>query len=212
MLFAWGTTIIRSISSESEQNPRSEDLSLTNYSVAIPLNARLLAELFSLNVKTSTNESAAHTSSELYTLLLNVRNWVDYPHADLSTMWYRRRKAQEASAVLTKSTKDSFSRAVEKPWSISSWLWGTEVEATSQSTSVLKDVGAEIAESIQQIAGSHEDSAKLAWMLATSNIGNPVAAVSAISLQRFEESMLITHIGRRSSRIFLFRQRSQALA
>ena len=53
-----------------------------DFSVAIPLNARFLGELFSLNVKTSTDTSAAHTSSELYKLLIEVSNWVDYPNAD----------------------------------------------------------------------------------------------------------------------------------
>lgn len=158
-----------------------EAQNLTTPSVAIPLNARFLAEIFSLNVKTSANESAAHTSSELYQLLMDIRNWVDYPNADASAAWYRRRKAQEASVVLTKSTKHSLPTAAEKPWSISSWLWGAEAQTGSQSNSILKEVGAEIAESVQEHAGSHEDAANLAWMLATTNIGSPVAAVSLVA-------------------------------
>ena len=126
----------------------------------------------------TSNPSAAHTSSQLYKLLIDIRNWVDYPNADASALWYRRRKAQESARTLTSSTKTSLAHAVEKPWSFSTWLWGSETQTAVQGKSPLVDIGAEIAESVYKLAGNLDDASRLAWMLATNNVGSLVTAVS----------------------------------
>ena len=182
------------------------------YSVAIPLNARFLAELISLNVKTSAKKSAAHTSAELYKLLIEVRKWVDYPNSDPTALWYRRRKTQESAVELTKTMKASISEAAPKYKALSSWLnWGTATPDENQEPSALRDLGVMIAKSLQA-AGHHDaDVDQMAWMLAVSGSGTPVTAVSAIKIRLKHEMLTLIHKGYRSPALFHLRRRRTAL-
>ena len=183
------------------------------YSVAIPLNARFLAELFSLNVKTSAKKSAAHTSAELYKLLIEVRNWVDYPNSDPAALWYRRRQAQESAVELTKTTKASISEGAPNYWALSSWLnWGTPTPDENQEPSALRDLGVMIAKSLQADGRSDEDVAQMAWMLAVSGVGTPVTAVSSFKKRLKHEILTLIHEGYRGPALFPLRKRRKALA
>ena len=133
-------------------------------------------------MKTSTNQSATHTSTELYKLLIEVRNWIDYPNSDPAALWYRRRKAQESAVELTKTTKSSIFKAPTY-WAFSSlFTWGTTTPDENKMPSTLKDLGVMIAKSLQAEGHNDEDVAQTAWMLAVSAVGTPVTAVSTISI------------------------------
>ena len=62
-------------------------------SVAIPVNIRLLADLFCLNVKTTSKGDRAHPASELYKMLLEVRAWSDASDPNHASKWQKHRKS-----------------------------------------------------------------------------------------------------------------------
>ncbi|MCJ1452325.1 hypothetical protein MMC28_002667 [Mycoblastus sanguinarius] len=149
--------------------------------VAIPLNARFLADLFCLNIKSSNNESGVHSASELYKFLLDIRSWTDTPNPDPAALWYTRRKAQERSVALTNSTSASVAKVVQKPWAIASWLpWGTTAKADYEEPQTVRDLGASIAKTVQADGGSEKDVAQIMWMLAVSGVGAPVTAFAEV--------------------------------
>ena len=146
-------------------------------SVAIPLNARFLAELFCLNVKSrNSNPSGVHTPSELYKLLLEVRNWTETASPDIAAQWYKRRKAQESGLKLTESTSVSVPRAAGR--AISSWLWGSTPNAEDAKPASVKEVGTDIVKSLRSGGRSETEVAQNMWMMAVSGVGSPVTAVS----------------------------------
>ena len=164
------------------------------------MNARFLAELFNLNVKTSTNKSAAHTSAELYKLLIEVRNWVDYPNSDPTALWYRRRKAQESAVELTQTTKASIAQVAPAYWSLASvFNWGTATTDESRKPGVLKDLGLKIAKSLQTDGHDQEIVAQMAWMLAVSGVGRPVTAVSTPAIKCRHQNANTSHEGYRGA-------------
>ena len=156
---------------------RLSNIETFQLSVAIPLNARFLAELFCLNVKSrNSNPSGVHTPSELYKLLLEVRNWTSTASPDPAAQWYKRRKAQESALKLTESTSVSVSRAAG--WSISSWLWGSTPEGKCAEPANVKEVGADIVKSLRASGRSETEVAQTMWMMAVDGVGSPVTAVS----------------------------------
>ncbi|KAL9062988.1 MAG: hypothetical protein Q9161_009671 [Pseudevernia consocians] len=147
--------------------------------VAIPLNARFLAELFCLNVKSrNSNPSGVHTPSELYKLLLEVRNWTSTASPDPAAQWYKRRKAQESALKLTESTSVSVSRAAG--WAISSWLWGSTPEGKCAEPANVKEVGADIVKSLRASGRSETEVAQTMWMMAVDGVGSPVTAITEV--------------------------------
>lgn len=115
-------------------------------------------------------------------MLIEVRNWVDYPNSDPTSMWYRRRKAQESAAELTRTTKMSIPKAAAEPWAILSFFWGDQAKIEDQNLSTLRKLAASIAKSLQGLGQGEEDTAQMAWMLAVSGVGTPVTAVSPMPL------------------------------
>lgn len=88
-------------------------------SVAIPVNVRFLADLFCLNIRTTQKKNGAHSASELYKMLLEVRAWLDAPDPDHAAKWYKRRKAEEHTGPLTESTMASMAQLDPKTWTTS---------------------------------------------------------------------------------------------
>ena len=148
-------------------------------SVAIPVNVHLLADLFCLDVKTTSNEDGAHSASELYKMLLEVRAWLDAPDPDHASKWYKRRKAEEHSGPLTESTKAYITQLDSQTWgdSIKS-VFGFGATKAVQNPTLLRDVGAILARDALKKAKKPEEAARLMWMLAVTGVGSPVTAVS----------------------------------
>ncbi|KAK1246403.1 hypothetical protein MKX08_000205 [Trichoderma sp. CBMAI-0020] len=72
--------------------------------VAIPLNARLLGDLFYFDLKSDVNKTGVLTNVELYRHLLNLRLW-GINNNDPGQAWNRRRHAQESAKVMTDTTR-----------------------------------------------------------------------------------------------------------
>ncbi|RFU32277.1 hypothetical protein B7463_g4075, partial [Scytalidium lignicola] len=72
--------------------------------VAIPLNTRLLADLFYFDLRSDENPTGTLSTAELYRHLLNIRIW-GANNNDPAQAWNRRRRAQEGAKVLIDSTR-----------------------------------------------------------------------------------------------------------
>ena len=147
-------------------------------SVAIPVNVRLLVNLFCLDVKTTSSEDGAHSASKLYKMLLEIRIWSDAPGPDHASKWYKRCKAEEHSGPLTDSTKESISQPDSQSWgdSIKS-VFGFGATKTGQKPTLLRDVGAIVARDALEKAKTPGEAARLMWMLAVTDVGSPITAV-----------------------------------
>ncbi|KAL8921768.1 MAG: hypothetical protein Q9208_005525 [Pyrenodesmia sp. 3 TL-2023] len=149
--------------------------------VAIPVNVRFLADLFCLNVRTTTNTEGAHAASELYKMLLEVRAWLDAPDPDHAAKWYKRRKAEEHTGPLTESTMASMAQLDSRTWSSSLMLmFGFGKQQSDQKPALLRDVGALMAKDILKTVTDPKDAAHLLWMLAVSGVGTPVTAIAEV--------------------------------
>ena len=127
-------------------------------------------------MKTTSNKDGAHSASELYKMLLEVRAWLDAPDPDHAIKWYKRRKAEEHSGPLTEFTKGSITKLDSQSW-IKSVL-GFGATKTGQKPTLLRDVGAILARDALEKAETPEEAARLMWMLAVTGVGSPVTAVS----------------------------------
>ncbi|KAI4241616.1 MAG: hypothetical protein L6R40_004448 [Gallowayella cf. fulva] len=152
-------------------------------SVAIPANVRFLADLCCLNVRTTSNKDGAHSASELYKMLLEVRAWLDAPDPDHAAKWYKRRKAEEHTNILTESTTESMAQPDPKTWTSVFSIFGYGAQKPNQGPTVLRDVGAIIAKDVCKAVPDPKDAAHLLWMLAVSGVGAPVTAVRNLPTQ-----------------------------
>ncbi|KAL8901933.1 MAG: hypothetical protein Q9207_004956, partial [Kuettlingeria erythrocarpa] len=149
--------------------------------VAIPVNARFLADLFCLNVRTTSNTEGVHSASELYKMLLEVRAWLDAPDPDHAAKWYKRRKAEEHTGPLTESTMVSMAQLDPKTWSSSLMsMFGFGTQPADQKPTLLRDLGALIAKDILKTVKDPNEAAHLLWMLAVSGVGTPVTAIAEV--------------------------------
>lgn len=72
--------------------------------VAIPLSARMLADLFYLDLRSDENPGGTLSSVELYRHLLNIRVW-GVENTDGAQAWDRRRRAMESVQIIIDSTR-----------------------------------------------------------------------------------------------------------
>ncbi|RDA92085.1 hypothetical protein CP533_3590 [Ophiocordyceps camponoti-saundersi (nom. inval.)] len=72
--------------------------------VAIPLSARMLADLFYLDLCSNDNASGTLSATELYRHLLNIHIW-GVENSDPAQAWDRRRRARKSVDVIIKSTR-----------------------------------------------------------------------------------------------------------
>ncbi|RDW76906.1 peroxidase/cytochrome P450 family protein [Aspergillus mulundensis] len=72
--------------------------------VAIPLNARLLGDLFCFDVRSDENPAGTLSAAALYRHLLAIRTW-GVNNNDPGEAWNRRRRAQEGAKVVVDSTR-----------------------------------------------------------------------------------------------------------
>lgn len=73
------------------------------------MNARVLGDLFSLDLNGDENPKGVHNESDIYRLLLDIRIW-SFFNNDPALAWNRRRWANEAATIISKSTEEVVSR------------------------------------------------------------------------------------------------------
>ncbi|KAK3395060.1 linoleate diol synthase [Podospora didyma] len=73
--------------------------------VAVPLVARVLGDLFYLDLRSEENPGGSLGAAELYSLLLDIRIWGINFGSDPAQAWNRRRRAQESCQKIIDSTR-----------------------------------------------------------------------------------------------------------
>ena len=151
------------------------------YSVAIPLNARLLADLFYLDLNTTENPHGTLDTPKFYKALLDIRIW-GVNNNDPGISWNRRRWASEAAQAITDSTRELVRSVAADKASFGLFGIVTSLFTATRRTAVkegsLRWCGKQIVEKLLAAGKSVEDVADILWLTAFGGIGVPVTYVS----------------------------------
>ncbi|KAF2265211.1 heme peroxidase [Lojkania enalia] len=150
--------------------------------VAIPVNAHMLADLFSLDLKSYENPYGSLTIAELYRHLLNVRIW-GFNNNDPAMAWRRRQWAREGAEVLTKTTKEVVdSISIEaKATGFFGWLFSKRQSRPDRSKSgTLRWYGRQIVKELLAAGKTEAEAADICWLTALAGVGVVVGALTEI--------------------------------
>ena len=142
----------------------------------------MLADLFSLDLKTDENPSGTHSVPELYKYLLNIRIW-GFNNNDPAQSWNRRRFAQEGAKALSKSTKPLISRIAEEQRplgqmeKLTSLLFGSKSQADQSKEGSLRRHGRSVVRKLLQAGKTVEEVSDLSWLNALAGVGVCCAVV-----------------------------------
>ncbi|KAI8944722.1 heme peroxidase [Xylaria longipes] len=146
--------------------------------VAIPLNARLLADLFYFDLKSNENPDGVLSATDLYKHLLNIRIW-GVNNNDPAQAWTRRRRAQEGAKVIMDTTRklvDEVVRGRGLGLGIASGLSNVFSRKTHIKAGSLRDGGYKIVDELLAQGNSAERVTDNLWLAAFGGIGAPVTA------------------------------------
>lgn len=150
--------------------------------VAIPLNARMLADLFYLDLHTPENVHGSLSHAELYNHLLNIRIWGTVGNSDSAMAWNRRRWAQEGATAITESTQKIVQKVADERESSGIALYLSSLfskyDASSIKQGSLRSYGRQIVEGLLAEGESVEEIVDTLWLICFGGIGAPVTAVS----------------------------------
>lgn len=148
-------------------------------SVAIPVNAHMLASLFCLDLKSQENPLGSLSIAELYKHLINVRIW-GFNNDDPAMAWRRRGWAQEGATVLTKTTNKVI-ESVEIENSrkgLLGWLFSSSPRPNRAKSGSLGWYGRQIVKELMAAGKSRSDVADICWLTALAGVGVAVNVVS----------------------------------
>lgn len=148
--------------------------------VAIPLNARLLADMFCFDLKSDENPDGVLSATDLYNHLLNVRIW-GVNNNDPGQAWNRRRRAQEGAQVITDTTRqlvDEVVRGRGIGLGIASALSNPLSRKANLKKDSLRSCGYKLVDELLAQGNSAERVTDNLWLCAFGGIGAPVTAVS----------------------------------
>ncbi|KAI0116392.1 heme peroxidase [Nemania sp. FL0031] len=146
--------------------------------VAIPLNARLLADMLYFDLKSDENPDGVLSTVELYTHLLNIRIW-GVNNNDPGQAWNRRRRAQEGAKVITDTTRklvDEVVRARGLGLGIASTLANTFSRKAYLKKDSLRSCGFKLVDELLAQGNSAERVTDNLWLTAFGGIGAPITA------------------------------------
>ncbi|KAI0205662.1 heme peroxidase [Astrocystis sublimbata] len=146
--------------------------------VAIPLNARLLADLFYFDMKSNENPDGVLSTTELYRHLLNIRIW-GVNNNDPAQAWNRRRRAQEGAKVIMETTRklvDEVQRSKGLGLGIASTLSNVLTRKSKIKKDSLRDCGYKIVEELLAQTNSAERVTDNLWLSSFGGSGVPVTA------------------------------------
>jgi linoleate 10R-lipoxygenase len=146
--------------------------------VAIPLNARLLADMFYFDLKSDENPDGVLGTAELYQHLLDIRIW-GVNNNDPAQAWARRRRAQEAAKVMSDTTRklvEEVVRARGLGLGISSALSNTFSRKVHLKKDSLRSCGYKLVDEFLAQGNSAERVTDNLWLLAFGGSGVPVTA------------------------------------
>ncbi|KAI0404808.1 heme peroxidase [Xylaria palmicola] len=150
--------------------------------VAIPLNARLLADMFYFDMKSDENPDGVLSTTDLYRNLLDIRIW-GVNNNDPAQAWNRRRLAQEGAQIITNTTRklvDEVMRARGLGFGIGATLSNTVGRKAFIKTDSLRSCGYKIVEELLAQGNSAERVTDNLWLSAFGGVGVPVTAFCEI--------------------------------
>ncbi|PYH67779.1 peroxidase/cytochrome P450 family protein [Aspergillus vadensis CBS 113365] len=143
--------------------------------VAIPLNARIMADLFCLDMKTPENESGSMNAATVYKHLMNVRTW-GFNNNDPGLMLQRRKWASESAEALVKTTlKVVNEQAQPQKTHMLASLTGHK-----QSVSTLRWYGNNVAKQMMEMDMTAAETAEICWLTAVGGVGAPVGLIADV--------------------------------
>lgn len=143
--------------------------------VAIPLNTRLLADLFYFDLRSDENPNGTLGTAELYGHLSNIRTW-GVNNNDPGQAWNRRRRAQESAKVIIDTTRrlvDDVNLNRGSGLGISKLIHKGFARKDS-----LRACGRKLVEELLDQGNSPERVADNLWLTSFGGVGVPVTAVS----------------------------------
>lgn len=147
------------------------------------MNTRLLADLFSLDLKTRENKGGSLSAATLYKHLLDVRTFT-FNNNDPALALQRRKAAREGAEALTETTLKVISSGKEAPKCILSKipvigrLFGSKDDERSQpSIGSLRWYGQNVVREIIAAGKSPEEAAEISWLNAVGGVGAPIGVV-----------------------------------
>ncbi|KAL3474742.1 heme peroxidase [Aspergillus californicus] len=159
--------------------------------VAIPLNARLLGDLFYFDAHSDENPAGTLSTAALYHYLLDIRTW-GVNNTDAGEAWDRRRRAQEGVNVIIDSTRKlvdgvvlargGFSIASIWFWlryylSPFSWFGSSRLSRKAYfKNDSLRSCGYKLVEGLLAEGNSAEQVVDNLWLTAIGGIGVPVTS------------------------------------
>ena len=150
--------------------------------IAIPLNARLLADIFYFDLKTPENPKGSLCEADLYKHLSNIRTW-GANNNDPALAWNRRRWAREGADIMIKSTKELVNDAVHGPPRSLLSFFASSLMARKGSVKngSLRSCGLKIVETLLEgYGGSIDKTVDALWLNAFGAIAVPVTAYCEI--------------------------------
>ena len=141
------------------------------------MNAKVLADVFQLDLKSADNPKGSLGISDLYRHLLNVRIW-GFNNNDPGMAWRRRAWAQEGADVLTKTTKEVVDGINLETKTGLAWLfsrWPTRPNKAKAGT--LASYGREFVKELLGAGKTVEEASEICWLTALAGVGVPVGVV-----------------------------------
>ncbi|KOS19260.1 Psi-producing oxygenase A [Escovopsis weberi] len=146
--------------------------------VAIPLNARLLADMFYFDMRSDENPNGALGATQLYENLLNIRVW-GVNNNDPGQAFKRRSLAQSSAKVIIDSTRplvDEVSASRGLGLGLVSAISNLVTRKSQLKANSLRSAGYKIVEELLNQGSSPEHVTDDLWLTAFGGIGVPVTA------------------------------------
>lgn len=158
-------------------------------SVAIPVLTRILADLFTLDLRTEENLKGTLGTAALYKALMDVRTF-GFNDNDPAMSWRRRNWAREGATLLTETTVKSIQESSQSPGLFGKIgdsvndaasklpIIGSLVKKPSASGS-LRWYGSNVVREIIAAGKNLEETADICWLTGVAGVGAPISMVSS---------------------------------
>ncbi|KAL2006622.1 hypothetical protein VTN00DRAFT_9290 [Thermoascus crustaceus] len=160
--------------------------------VAIPLNTRLLADLFSMDLKTPENPNGSLNTATLYKYLMDVRVW-GFSNNDPALAWKRRMAAREGAEALTETTLKLIKATPRETAAkgITSGIKGLASKvpvvgglfkggSNSSTTGSLRWYGYNVVRELIAAGKSPEETAEICWATALGGVGASISVFADV--------------------------------
>ena len=151
----------------------------------------MLADIFYLDMITPENPHGSMKANETYKCLLDMRVW-GFNNNDPGLAWNRRRWAQEAAQVISKSTTSLVEAvaAEKEPKGLLEALISSGKRTGSLKEGSLRSYGHRLVEKLLAAGKTIEQTSDICWLTAYGGVAAPVTAV-CIPQSKFLYSLII---------------------